>query len=244
LLLGACTSCPLLRSDLEAAVVEIKDFKHKLDFSSRYTVLSPPCEASVSLKGKLFHTTKENTQLQQEIAYLTARLKKTVLSEKMVEEDLCRVEESATKSTYRLGVSFERCEDKGGKSATGFILSSTYHNCFKAIRSDNGTEFRNASFDEFCLEHEIDQQFSALHIPQQNGVVEQKNRTLVEMARTMPNEHRTLVCAFGLMLLAQFAIFLIGSSYARFCICLPLSFALVASLLSLILGLLDANTLF
>jgi hypothetical protein len=41
-LLGACTSCPLLRSDLEAAAVEVKDFKHKLDHSSRYTILSPP----------------------------------------------------------------------------------------------------------------------------------------------------------------------------------------------------------
>jgi hypothetical protein len=41
-LLGACTSCPLLRSDLEAAAVEIKDLKHKLDHSFRYTVLSPP----------------------------------------------------------------------------------------------------------------------------------------------------------------------------------------------------------
>jgi hypothetical protein len=48
-LLGACTSCPLLRSDLEAAVIEIKDFKHKLDYSSRYTILSPLCEACVSL---------------------------------------------------------------------------------------------------------------------------------------------------------------------------------------------------
>jgi hypothetical protein len=62
-LLDACTSCPLLRSDLEAAAVEIKDLKHKLDHSSRYTILSPPCEACVSLKGKLFHATKENTQL-------------------------------------------------------------------------------------------------------------------------------------------------------------------------------------
>jgi transposase InsO family protein len=61
----------------------------------------------------------------------------------------------------------------------------------KAIRSDNGTEFRNASFDGFCHEHGIDQQFSALCIPQQNGVVEQKNRTLVEMARTMLDEHET-----------------------------------------------------
>jgi hypothetical protein len=103
-LLGVCTSCPLLRSDLVAAVVEIKDLKQKLDHSSRYTILSPPCEACVSLKGKLFHATKENTELQQEVAYLTAHLEKTVLSEKMIEEDLSRVEESVTKSTYRLGV--------------------------------------------------------------------------------------------------------------------------------------------
>jgi hypothetical protein len=126
-LLGACTSCPLLRSDLEAAVVEIKDLKYKLDHPSRYTVLSLPCEACVSLKGKLFHATKENTQLQQEVAYLTARLEKTILSEKMIEEHLSRVEESATKSTYRLGVGFERCEDKGEKSAHKFIPSSSYH---------------------------------------------------------------------------------------------------------------------
>jgi hypothetical protein len=41
---GACTSCPLLRSDLEAFAIEIKDLKHKLDHSSRYSVSSPPCE--------------------------------------------------------------------------------------------------------------------------------------------------------------------------------------------------------
>jgi hypothetical protein len=37
----------------------------------------------------------------------------------------------------------------------------------------------------------IDQQFSAPRVLQQNGVVEQKNRTLVEMARTMLDEHGT-----------------------------------------------------
>jgi hypothetical protein len=63
-LLGACTSCPLLRYDLEAAAVEINDLKHKLDRSSRYTILSPTCEACVSLKGKLLYATKENTELQ------------------------------------------------------------------------------------------------------------------------------------------------------------------------------------
>jgi hypothetical protein len=125
--LGACTSCPLLRSDLEAAVVKIKDLKHKLDHSSRYTVLSPPCEACVSLKSKLLHATKANTELQLEVPYLAARLEKMTLSEKMIEEDLSRVEESATKSTYKLGVGFERCKKKGEKSAPKFIPSSNYH---------------------------------------------------------------------------------------------------------------------
>jgi hypothetical protein len=60
ILLGVCTTCPLLRSNLEANTIEIKDFKHKLDHSSRYTILSPPCEACVSLKGKRFYDTKEN----------------------------------------------------------------------------------------------------------------------------------------------------------------------------------------
>jgi hypothetical protein len=77
-LLGAGTSCPLLRSDLKVAAVKIKDLKHKLDHSFSYTILSPPCEACASLKGKLLHATKENTELQQEVTYLTAHLKKTV----------------------------------------------------------------------------------------------------------------------------------------------------------------------
>jgi hypothetical protein len=74
MLLGFYTNCPLLRSDLKASTVEIKDLKPKLDHSSRYTILSPPCEACVSLKSKLFHPTKENTELKQEVAYLTTRI--------------------------------------------------------------------------------------------------------------------------------------------------------------------------
>jgi regulator of replication initiation timing len=133
-LLGACTSCPLLRSDLEAAVVEIKNLKYKLDSSSCYTILSPPCEACVSLKGKFLHAIKENTEIQQEVAYLTACLEKTALSEKMTEEDLIRIGESTTKSTYKLGVGFERCEKKGEKSAPKFIHSSSYHKEEEALK--------------------------------------------------------------------------------------------------------------
>jgi hypothetical protein len=63
-LLGACTTCPLFRSNLEASVVEIKDLKHKLEHPSRYSILSLPCELCGSLKGKLFHAIEENTKLQ------------------------------------------------------------------------------------------------------------------------------------------------------------------------------------
>jgi hypothetical protein len=53
----------------------------------------------------------------------------------MTEDDLSRVEESAIKSTYKLGVGFERCEDKGEKSAAKFIPGSTYHQEEKTIKS-------------------------------------------------------------------------------------------------------------
>ena len=55
----------------------------------------------------------------------------------------------------------------------------------KILRSDNGTEFKNAAMDELCKYKGISQQFSAPGTPQQNGVVEWKNRTLIEAGRTM-----------------------------------------------------------
>jgi hypothetical protein len=52
----------------------------------------------------------------------------------MIEEDLIRVEESATKSTYKLSVGFERCENKGEKSAPKFVPSSNYHKEEEALK--------------------------------------------------------------------------------------------------------------
>jgi hypothetical protein len=57
---------------------------------------------------------------------LTSHLERTMVSEKMIEDDLSHVEESAIKSTYKLGVGFKRCEDKGEKSAPKFVPSSNY----------------------------------------------------------------------------------------------------------------------
>ena len=65
------------------------------------------------------------------------------------------------------------------------------NNAMRAIHSDNGTEFKNTHFETFCPSLGLEHQFSSPYVPQQNGVVERKNRTLVEMARTMLDEHRT-----------------------------------------------------
>jgi hypothetical protein len=65
---------------------------------------------------------------------LTAHLQKTALCEKMIEDDLSRVEESVTKSTYKLGVGFERCEDKDERSTPEFVPSSNYHKEEEALK--------------------------------------------------------------------------------------------------------------
>jgi hypothetical protein len=65
---------------------------------------------------------------------LTAHLEKTALSEKMIEDELNRVEEGATKSIYRLSVGFERCEKKSEKSAPKFVPSTSYHKEEEALK--------------------------------------------------------------------------------------------------------------
>ena len=53
------------------------------------------------------------------------------------------------------------------------------------LRSDHGTDFENSRFIDFCNEHGVEHNFSAPRTPQQNGVVERKNRILEDMTRTM-----------------------------------------------------------
>ena len=58
-------------------------------------------------------------------------------------------------------------------------------------KSDNGTEFKNTGLDEYLDILGITHELSSPYTHQQNGVVERKNRTLVEMARTMLDEYKT-----------------------------------------------------
>lgn len=68
-----------------------------------------------------------------------------------------------------------------------FVMSTEklYGHSVKVIRSDNGTEFVNKHVKTFLDEKGIMQETSAPYTPEQNGVAERENRTVVEMARTM-----------------------------------------------------------
>jgi hypothetical protein len=61
----------------------------------------------------------------------------------------------------------------------------------KKIRSGNETEFKNSQIEGFLKEEGIKHEFSSPYTRQQNGVVERKNRTLLDMARTMLDVYKT-----------------------------------------------------
>ncbi|KAJ4764255.1 polyprotein [Rhynchospora pubera] len=58
----------------------------------------------------------------------------------------------------------------------------------KKLRSDRGGEYNSKEFDKFCEDIGLERQVTIGFTPEQNGVAERKNRTIVEMARTMMNE--------------------------------------------------------
>nr|GEV00674.1 hypothetical protein [Tanacetum cinerariifolium] len=77
-----------------------------------------------------------------------------------------------------------RVESINGKRYV-LVVVDDYSRYTWRVQTDNGTEFKNKTLAKFIDEVGITQQFSAPRTPQQNGVVERRNRTLVEVARTM-----------------------------------------------------------
>ncbi|GJU56329.1 retrovirus-related pol polyprotein from transposon TNT 1-94 [Tanacetum coccineum] len=86
-------------------------------------------------------------------------------------------------------VYFLRKKSQAAKMIISFIKTVENQNDVKVkqIKTDNGTEFRNSELESFCNEKGISQNFSSSYIPEQNGVTERKNRTLIEATRTMLN---------------------------------------------------------
>nr|GEU42472.1 hypothetical protein [Tanacetum cinerariifolium] len=80
------------------------------------------------------------------------------------------------------------CKSKTDETASvlkTFIVGLENLLSLKIIRCDNGTEFKNADLTQFCRLKGIKREFSVPRTPQQNGIAEKKNRTLIEAARTL-----------------------------------------------------------
>ncbi|GJT49603.1 putative ribonuclease H-like domain-containing protein [Tanacetum coccineum] len=84
-------------------------------------------------------------------------------------------------------VFFLRTKDETSGILKDFIrqIENQLNQKVKTIRCDNGTEFKNRDFIEFCGSKGIKREYSNARTPQQNGVAERKNRTLIEAAKTM-----------------------------------------------------------
>lgn len=67
----------------------------------------------------------------------------------------------------------------------------------KCLRSDRGGEFLSSEFVQLCEEYGIQRQLTVAYTPQQNGVVERKNRTVVEMAKSMLHEKGIPYCLWA-----------------------------------------------
>ena len=58
-------------------------------------------------------------------------------------------------------------------------------NCVQTVRSDNGGEYTSNEFKKFCAENGIAHQFTNPYMPEQNGVAERLNRTIIESVRSL-----------------------------------------------------------
>ncbi|GJV36342.1 putative ribonuclease H-like domain-containing protein [Tanacetum coccineum] len=84
-------------------------------------------------------------------------------------------------------VFFLRTKDETSGILKDFIrqIENQLNQKVKTIRCDNGTEFKNRDFIEFCGSKGIKREYSNARTLEQNGVAERKNKTLIEAAKTM-----------------------------------------------------------
>ena len=78
-------------------------------------------------------------------------------------------------------------ENKFGVEMQDFQLEGELGLKLNKFRSDGGGEYISTRFLDFCAARGIEKQLTVPYTPQQNGVAERMNRTLMEMARSMLN---------------------------------------------------------
>lgn len=67
----------------------------------------------------------------------------------------------------------------------------------KCLQTDNGKEFVNQEFNNFLKKNGIERRLTVMHTPEQNGIAERKNRTLVEMARCLMIQSKLTTSFWG-----------------------------------------------
>ncbi|GKA41586.1 putative ribonuclease H-like domain-containing protein, partial [Tanacetum coccineum] len=119
----------------------------------------------------------------------TAHPKSTVFSNPQQDiQDLLKVDAHCTRLGTLANIQIQgNWNDETSEILKNFIkeIENLVDKKVKIIRSDNGTEFKNKVMDDFCRERGIKREYSVARTPQQNGVAERMNRTLIEAAKTM-----------------------------------------------------------
>ena len=80
----------------------------------------------------------------------------------------------------------------------------------KCLRTDHGGEFTSKEFLKWCEEKGIQRQLTTTYTPQQNGVVERKNRTVVSLLRSMLKDKSKNLLNYGVRLSILVCMCLIG----------------------------------
>ncbi|GJZ23952.1 ribonuclease H-like domain-containing protein [Tanacetum coccineum] len=135
----------------------------------------------VPRKNKMYSVDMKNIVPKESLTCLIA---KATLNESMLWH---RRLGKTTQSLLFTWVFFLASKDKTSGILKSFIteIENLVDEKVKIIRCDNGTEFKNRVMSEFCEKKGIKREFSVARTPQQNGVAERRNRTLIEAARTM-----------------------------------------------------------
>ena len=60
----------------------------------------------------------------------------------------------------------------------------------KILRTDGRCEYNSTVFQKFCEESRIEHEFTAPYTPQHNGLAERRNKTLLDMTRSMLKEKK------------------------------------------------------
>jgi transposase InsO family protein len=147
---------------------------------------SPTCKACVLAKQHHEPFPKESEREVEEIGDLTV-------------SDLWGPARTTSLKGYRYYVSFTDVKSRRSmlyfakgkdETLTKFEQYKAYMETqtgrkLKTLRCDNGGEYVNAKFKDFCAKAGIEMQTTAPHSPSQNGIAERLNRTIVERARAM-----------------------------------------------------------